>query len=347
MTRRALTMAAAVGVLFSGAVLIAANTSYQVRVLSLPDKSTGDVSMDYIAYDATTNQVWVPGGNTGTVDIVDAATNRVRQISDFPTSKVAFRGATRVLGPTAVSIGDGVVYIGNRGDSTVCAVNEHSLAPGACGHLDSMPDGVVYVAPTKEVWVTTPRDKSIRILDGMTLAQKATLMFDGSPEGYAVDASHGRFYTNLEDKDRTLAIDLKTRKTVAEWKPSCGKEGPHGLAVDPATNHLFVACSTAAEVLDAGHDGTVLSKLETGDGVDDIHYTAATHRLYIGAARAGTLTIAQANPKGGLSVVARVMTREGARNATVAKDGTIFLAHGGFAKLPALVVVSPPKPSKG
>jgi DNA-binding beta-propeller fold protein YncE len=314
---------------------------YTVHTWPLPDNNSGDVSMDYIAYDPATNSVWVPGGNTAAVDVVDAATGKVRQIPGLPTSEVTVRGGKRVLGPTAVSIGEGVVYIGNRGDSTVCAFNARSLARVACGHLDSVPDGVVYVAPTKEVWVTTPRDRSIRVLDGQTLEQKAKLAFEGNPEGYAVDAQHGRFYTNLEDEDRTLAIDLKTQKTVATWNPSCGKDGPHGLAVDTTAGHVFVACSTLAEVLDAGHDGSVLSKVETGDGVDDIHYAPAAHLLYVGAARAGTLTIARADDKGRLSVVALVPTREGARNAVVSKDETVFLAHSGLTKLSALVVVSP------
>src|SRR5262249_56839255 len=86
---------------------------------------------------------------------------------------------------------------------------------GHCHKLDSMPDGLAYVAGTKEVWVTTPRDKSIRVLDGRKLDEKAKLPFDGSPEGFAVDGPHGRFYTNLEDKDLTLAIDLASHRTVA------------------------------------------------------------------------------------------------------------------------------------
>ena len=159
-------------------------------------------------------------------------------------------------------------------------------------------------------------------------------------EGYAVDAKRGRFYTNLEDKDQTLAIDLKTQKTIATWNPSCGKEGPHGLRIDAADGHLFVACSTQAEVLDAGHDGAVLSKIDTGDGVDDLDYAPATHMLYVGAARAAQLTIAHADPNGHLTVVARVPTQAGARNAVVVKDGTVYLAHAGV-KLSALVVVSP------
>ena len=319
-----------------------AGSNYSVRTLPLPDNNAGNVSMDYIAYDSHTNSVWVPGGNTGAVDVVDAATGKVRQISDMPTKEVEGRnGAKRVLGPTAVSIGEGVVYIGNRGDSTVCAFDSTSLARMACGHLDSTPDGVAYVAPTREVWVTTPGDKSIRVLDSKTLDQKAKLTFDGNPEGYAVDAKRGRFYTNMEDKDQTLAIDLKTQKTIATWNPACGKDGPHGLGLDAAAGHLFVACSTLAEVMDVGHDGAVLSKVNTGDGVDDIHYEPATHLLYVGAAREAKLTIARAEEKGQLTVVAQVPTPAGARNATVAKDGTVFLAHGGQAQISGLVVVTP------
>ena len=324
----------------SAAAIQKTGAGYTVQLLPLPDNNTGDVSMDYIAYNPATNTVWVPGGNTGAVDVVDVATGKVRQIPGFATSSMQARGGTRVLGPSGVSIGEGVVYIGNRGDSSVCSVDAQSLTRGTCGKLDSMPDGVAYVAPTHEVWVTTPRDNSIRILDAKTLQQKTKLTFEGNPEGYAVDASRGRFYTNLEDKDRTLAIDLKTHKTVATWQPHCGEEGPHGLSLDPAGGHLFLACSTLAEVLDVAHDGAVLSKVDTGDGVDDLHYSPDTHELYVGAAQAAMMTIARADAKGQLSVVAKVPTHQGARNAIVAKDGSIYLAHS-RAKLPALVVVKP------
>jgi DNA-binding beta-propeller fold protein YncE len=315
--------------------------NYSVRTLPLPDNNAGDVSMDYIAYDPGTNSVWVPGGNTGAVDVVDAATSKVRQIPSFPTKEVDFRGGKRTLGPTAVSIGEGEVYIGNRGDSSVCSFNSGSLTRGACAHLDSTPDAVVFVAPTKEVWVTTPGDKSIRVLDAKTMEQKAKLTFEGNPEGFAVDAMHGRFYTNLEDKDRSLAIDLKTQKTIANWNPSCGTDGPHGLGVDPKAGLLFVACSTLVEVLDAGHDGAILSKVDTGDGVDDIYYSPATHLLYVGAAKAAKLTVARADDKGHLSVVAQVPTREGARNGVLDKNGNLYLAHSAIAKFSSLLVVSP------
>jgi len=318
-------------------------TKYTVRTLPLPDNGTGDVSMDYIAFDPTTNSLWVPGGNTGAVDVIDVTTDKVRQILNLPTAEVQARGGMRVLGPSGVTIGDGVVYIGNRGGSEVCAFNSRTLARVACQHLDSRPDGVAYVAPTREVWVTTPGEQGIRILDASTLVQKTKLTYPGNPEGYAVDAKRGRFYTNLEDKDRTVAIDLKTHETVATWNPGCGGGGPHGLGLDAAAGQLFIGCDAAAEVMNVGGDGAVLSKVETGDGVDDIHYESATHLLYVGAARAAKLTIARADNAGRLTTVAQVPTQNGARNGVVTTDGTVYLAHGGGVKLPALVVVSAAK----
>ena len=317
------------------------NAKYTARTLALPDHSKGNITMDYIAYDPKTGYVWVPAINIGSVDVVDTSNNSVREISGFATNEIEARGRKRAQGPSGVSIGDGLVYIGDRADSSVCAVDERTLARKACGHIDSTPDGVVYVAPTKEVWVTAPRDNSVRILDSQTLNQKEKLTFEGRPEGYAVDAKRGVLYMNYEDKDLTTAIDLKTHKTVAKWRASCGEDGPHGLQIDQKTGYLFVACSTRAEVLDAGHNGAQLSSIDTGDGVDDLNYSPATHMLYVGAARDARLTVARVDAAGKLSQVAVVPTHEGARNGVVTENGTVYLAHSQLGQLAGLIVVSP------
>ena len=212
----------------------AAGPNYTVRKLPLPGGPAA-ILMDYIAFDPATRFVWAPAGNTGAVDVVDTADDTIRQITDLPTAEMGTGDRKRRVGPSSVTIGEGWVYVGNRADSSVCAFHPRSLARGACHRLDAMPDGLAYVAATKEVWVTTPRDKSIRILDAEKLEQKARLELDGNPEGFVVDAKRERFYTNLEDKDRTIGINLRTRKTVAVWKPSCGADGPRGLRLDPET----------------------------------------------------------------------------------------------------------------
>jgi len=317
------------------------STSFTVRTLELPDHGKGNIRMDYIAYDPATGFVWVPAINIGVVYVVDTSNDTIREIPDFATNEVEYGGRKRTQGPSGVSVGDGVVYIGNRADSSICAFDAKTLARKTCGHIDSTPDGVVYVAPTKEVWVTAPRDNSVRILDSQTLTQKEKLTFEGQPEGYAVDAKRGRFYMNYEDKDLTTAIDLKSRKTVAKWPAACGEDGPHGISIDQDHGLLFVACSTRAEVLDVGHNGEKLSSIDTGDGVDDLAYSPATRTLYVGAAKDARLTVARVDAAGKLTQVAQVPTREGARNGVVTKQGAVYLAHSQRGQFAGLIVVSP------
>src|SRR5206468_12146356 len=123
------------------------------------------------------------------------STRALTPIDGFPTREMERRGQKRVVGPTSATVGDGVVYIGNRGDSSICAFDALSLAKRGCAMLPGMPDGIAYVASTKEVWVTTPRDKMIRILDVSTPAaptvKDTKIDFDGEPEGFAVDNARG------------------------------------------------------------------------------------------------------------------------------------------------------------
>src|SRR5438874_8300731 len=136
--------------------------------IALPGAPADGVFLDYLAYDPAHHKVWVPAGGTGRVDVIDTKTGVLTPIEGFPTKEIERRGQKRMVGPTSATVGDGVVYIGNRGDSTVCAVDATTLAKQTCVTLDAMPDGLQYVAATKQVWVTTPRDKSIRLLDVAT-----------------------------------------------------------------------------------------------------------------------------------------------------------------------------------
>src|SRR5262249_40487251 len=150
-----------------------------------------------------------------------------------------------------------------------------SLQKGTCITLDSMPDGLAFVAATKEVWVTTPGDDTIVVLDASkpeALTARTKFRLEGAPEGFAGDGTRGVFYTNLEDKDRTLAIDLHTHAVTKNWAPGCGEAGPRGLAVAEGSDFLVVACTDHVVVLDAGHDGRPLSRIDTGEGVDNIDY---------------------------------------------------------------------------
>jgi len=317
------------------------STVADVLSISLPGAPANGVAMDYLAYDGSHRRVWVPAGNMGSVDVVDTIDGHVTRIGGFATSEVEHDGKIRIVGPSSATLGDGYVYVGNRGDSSVCAIDAESLQKGSCVTLDSTPDALAYVRTTKEIWATTPRTDSIAIIDagnGGTLRVRTEVRLDGAPEGVAVDDWRAVFYTNLEDKDRTLTLDIWSKKVTRDWPASCGEGGPKGLAVDRSLKFVFLACSDRVKSLDANHDGKELSAIDAGAGIDDIAYLEARRELYVGAAKAAKLTIATVDVRGRLAVEAAIATAPGARNAVVTDDGVAYLTDSAEGKL---LVIAP------
>lgn len=305
------------------------------RAFPLPG-ANGPVTVDYIASDRGHARVWVPVGETGSVDVLDAAKGTFTSVAGFATAEREGRGRMRRMGPSAVTLGDGFAYVGNRATSEVCAVDEKTLTLGDCSKLPTPTDGVAYVASSKEVWVTTPRDKSVTVLDATkpeTLEPKLVIKTDGAPEGYAIDSVRGLFYTNLEDANRTLAVDVKTHAVAARWSPGCGSDGPRGLAVDEARDLVMVACTDGVRVLDGAHGGALLGTLDAGAGVDNIEYLDKARVLVVAAGKASRLTVARLSDQGALSVVATAATADGARNAVVDADGNVYVVDPRGARL--------------
>jgi DNA-binding beta-propeller fold protein YncE len=300
------------------------------------------VGMDYLAYDAANGRIWVPAGNTGNVDVLDVASGKVTPLGGFATRPAA-RAGRPAMGPSSVALGEQVAWIGSRGDDRICSFDRRSLAPGACVQLAAMPDGLAYVLATRELWVTTPRERALTIVGvgGKQPGAPEVIKLDGSPEGYAVDGARPIFYTNLEDRDRTLAFDVRTRKVVATFSPGCGSEGPRGLAVDSARRLLFVACTDGAVVLDLSRDGRVVGRLKVGGGVDNLDYHGPRGLLYVASAKEGTLTIARVGEGGALTVAATRPTAKGARNPVVDAKGTAYIADTAGGRL---IVIAPPAP---
>jgi len=333
------------------ATLVAADTSassYELKPIALPG-ANGAVALDYFAYDPATGKVWVPASNLGSVVVIDEKTDAVSQVAGFKTGEIERRGRKVTLGPTAASIGDGVVYIGNRGDATLCWIDKSNLSSGECVPVSTdhsiTPDGVLYVPATKEVWITTrpvsssnaEAAKVLQVFDASDprhLKWKTKIQLDGLGEGYAVDNGRGLFYTNVEGPGSTVAIDVRTKKVISKWNPGSTDVG--GLALDSARGFLFVAYGDHVVNLDAGHDGKILDSIQTGAGLDNIDYSTEKGILYAAASQAATLTIAEVGDDGKFRLKATVPTVKGARSVVAGKGETAYLidpAQGRILKL--------------
>ncbi len=303
--------------------------------VALPGASA-PASLDYIVYESAGGRVWVPVGNTGSVDVFDPARGAFTRVDGFKTDEREVRGAKRTIGPSAATVGEGAVYVGNRATREVCAVDAKALRLGACAKVGGDTDGVAYVASVKELWVTTPDEKSITVLDVSNPgapAAKSVIAFAGEPEGYAVDEARGLFFTNLEDAGGTVVVDVKTHTVKATWQAGCGENGPRGLAFDAARGFLFVACTDHVQVLDTRHDGAHLGRLETGNGVDNIDWLDAKQLLYTAAAKDARLTVARVDDAGRATIIATGTTALGARNPVADAKGNAYVADGRGARL--------------
>src|SRR5438094_714625 len=314
-------------------------SDYEVTPIALPGAS-GVVALDYFAYDHSTGKLWVPASNTGNVDVIDENSDAVSQVSGFKTGEVELRGRKVPLGPTAVSVGDGVVYIGNRGDSSLCVIDAQSLKRGECLQVapasagpGGAPDAVVYVAATKELWITTgappigvaSADKAIQVFDvsgPRHLKFKLKIPLDGSAEGYAVDNQRGLFYTNIEEAGKTVAIDVRSHKVVAEWKVY---DDLQGLTLDSARGFLFVACGDHVVSLDVAHRGRLIDSLVTGPGLDNIDFSPDKKLLYAAASVTATLSMIEVGDDGKFRMQSLVPTVKGARGVVAGKGKTAYL----------------------
>jgi hypothetical protein len=292
-------------------------------------------SLDYIAYEPTAARVWVPVGNTGSVDVYDIASATFERVNGFKMAQRERHGKIRTIGPSAVAIGDGIAYIGDRATSEVCPVDTRTLKMGTCLKLRSPTDAVAWVSAVKEVWVTTPQDQSITVLDASmpnALKVKSTIKLVGAPEGYASDPTRGLFFTNLEDKNKTLVLDIHTHATKATWNLDCAN-GPRGIAADSERGFVFVACTDRVVVLDGSDDGAKVATLDTGAGVDNIDWVQSRRLLYAAAGKAGILTIARIDEVGQPTVVATGTSTEGARNGVADARGNAYVADAVNARL--------------
>ena len=290
--------------------------------------------VDYLGFEPQRSRVWVPVPSTGSVDVLDLAHGTFARVDGFATTKGEADGHARVVGPNGAAAGEGAVYVGNRATRELCAIDATALVIARCVPVASEPDGVAYVGSAKEVWVTLPGSTELAVLDvknPLVPRVAARVKLDGEPEGYATDEERGLFFTNLEDRGQTLAIDVHTREVRQRFDPRCNADGPRGIVFDRVHDFVIVACTDHLQVLDVAHDGALLGTLDTGAGVDNIDL--ARGRVYAAAGRAAKLTVAAIDARGHLRVLQTFPTSPGTRNVVADADGRAFVADSRQARI--------------
>ena len=299
----------------------------QPVAVSLPGGEQG-IGFDDIVYSPALRQVIVPAAQTGHVYLVDPPTSSRE-------SCAVWQGRT-----TSADAGDGYVFAVDRSHSAVNVIDPKLHKVVASANLEMEPDIVRYVPATHEVWVTEedPQKGQVEILtfspgDKVLLAHAADVKVagGGGPESLAVDLVRSRVYTNREDQKVTVAIDIPSRRIVAEWKS--GTEGASsGLVLDEAQAWLFVGSGAGGvAVIDVAHNGRILGTLKVGKATDLIAYNPTVRHVYVPDPKEGTLAIIGVSAGGEPRLLGTVATAKGSHAAAADDRGQVWVTdphHG-------------------
>jgi DNA-binding beta-propeller fold protein YncE len=272
--------------------------------LTATTKVGGDGGWDYVYADAAARRLYIPRSGQG-------ATARIT-VFDLDSLKP--------VGEIAGVNAHGVVVDPKSGNGfasskPVTMFDSKTLKVTKTIAVQGNPDGIFFDAFNERVYVFSHTAPNATVIDATNGNVVGTIDLGGEPEQAASDGA-GRIYVALEDKDQVAVIDAKAMSVVAHYDLDGVGAGPAGLALDPKTNVLFVACHNETMVYLDAQTGQFLYALPIGAGVDGAVFNPATNDVFSSQGD-GTLTIANERGPGSFNMVGTVMTSPGARTLTL------------------------------
>ena len=232
----------------------------------------GAVAFDYLNADGAGKRLYLSHGTE--VVVIDTEKNTVvGRIGNL----VGVHGIA-----LAPELGKGFITEGRNGNrvaifdlKTMAVTSKVSIA----GTPEANPDAILYEPTQKRVWAFNHSGSSVTIIDAVTGTALATTPLSGVVENGVADASIGKVFINIEDKNVVDVVDMTTFKKVASY-PVGPAEEPTGSAMDAAAHHLFVGGGPNLVMMDT-RTGKVLSSAKICDGTDATFYDASAKTVFV------------------------------------------------------------------
>ena len=222
-------------------------------------------------------------------------------------------------------------------DQPVVMWDAKTLATIKTINVEGGPDGILFDHFNQHVYILSHRAPNATVIDSKDGSVVGTIDLGGAPE-QAVTDGKGHIYVDIEDKDNVAAIDAKTMTVTAHYD-FAGKGGtPAGLAFDPKTRVLFIACRTPAPgvmIMMNADTGKIISTLPLDGGSDGAVFNPATKEAFSSAGN-GTLTVIQEKSATEFVVEQTVQTMPSAKTLTLdSKTNHVLLIGAEFGPAPA------------
>lgn len=263
-------------------------------------QTPGIGSIDYVTADSAGRRLYVPRGNQILVFNLDSF-EKVGAISNATAHGVA-------VDPSS---GHGFCS-----SSPVVMWDTKTLATITNIPVEGDPDGIFYEPYTGRVFVFSHTAPNATVIEGGSGTILGTIDLGGKPE-QAVSDGEGSFYVDLEDKSSVAKVDARTLKVTARFDLQ-GNGQPAGLALDPKSHVLFVACRNPAVclVVNTEDGGRITTTIPIGAGTDGAGFIAKTGEAF-SSQRDGTLSFITERNRYTYEAGQILQTRPGAKTSTL------------------------------
>ena len=283
----------------------------------------GEGGWDYLSVDPAAHRLYV--SHATRIVVIDTQANKV--VGEIPDTPGVHGFAI------AADLGRGFSSNGRENKASIVDLKTLKLVQKV--DTGENPDAILYVPSRHEVYTMNGRGKSATVFDAQTGKVVATVPLEGKPESAQADPKTGKVYINIEDMNAIKVVDMATHQVTATW-PIAPGEAATGMAIDLATQRLFIGCDNKLMLMIDSTTGKVVYSVPVGEGVDSDWFDPATRLAFSSNGQAGTVTIAREESPTLLKVVQTLKTHRGAR--TMALDPsthTIYLAATEYEPQPA------------
>jgi YVTN family beta-propeller protein len=269
---------------------------------------------DYVVFDGATQRVYVAHGDG--VSVVDASTGRV------VGTVHGFAGGTHGV---AIVPGAGRGYTddgraGEAGSFELKSLQAQKHIPTGQGA-----DAMLYDPFSEHVFVVNGDSGSLTVIDPRSNSAVATVSVGGGLE-YLVSDEHGKVYVNGAERKELVRIDTHTNQVDARWSvPQC--TSPHGLAMDRATQRLFISCVNQLMVVLDAHCGATIAEVPIGNGTDAAAFDPQRKLIFSSNGKDGTISVIREKDADTFVAEGNIETRVSGRTMSVdPKSGRLFVA---------------------
>jgi len=289
------------------------------QAIDLPPHETG--GFDHADVHRPSGRVFLAHTALGQVDIIDGGAGT------YVAATPGCPEASGVLCPPDTDL----AFAAARGAGRVLVLEAPSGTLLRTLDAGTRPNGLAWDPARRGLLVADVQDHRARLLDPETGRVVTTVELPGRPRWCLYDRQGDRFLVNIADPARVVVLAADTL-TPAPSLPVV-HQGPHGLALDDATGHLFVACDSGdLAVLELG-SGAVLHTLPIAGPPDVLWLNASRQRLYIAMGSPGVVQVLDTRT---MTLVEEIATEDGAHTLTfdeVRQRLYVFLPRSGQASV--------------